>query len=419
MRHAAAPDATAVGAGTLLVAALAAGLILAAASPGAAQETLRREIRDSQLRLEEIRQERQRLEREMAALQERVSDVSARLENIERQIAASADLLRELEFQSAALARGVEETTAELVRTRDRLTERRVVLNTRLRSIYKRGPLHTIRVLLSAESFADLLNRYKYLHLIALYDRWLIEEIGRLERTLASRERELTRNLADMQRIRAERLEEFARLRSLEREQELALQSFRTQARRTEDRLQQLARDEQRLANLVAELERRRLEEERRRAVAGRAPSPEGTLSTRDLGALEWPLEGRLAYRFGPERRPNGVVLRRNGIGIAARPGTPVLAVEAGTVVMAGPFEGYGPSVLISHGGGYYTLYLYLGEVRVREGQVVAARPVLGTVGGDGAPAGPQIEFQVRAPGAGNVPEPVDPLDWLRARSGT
>ncbi|HEX7117404.1 MAG TPA: peptidoglycan DD-metalloendopeptidase family protein [Longimicrobiales bacterium] len=398
--------------------ALGLGLLLLAAAPAAAQESLRREIRESQLRLEQIRQERKQLQQEMEALRARVSDVSGRLANIERQIAASAAVLREIEFQSAAIARSVEETTRELIRSRDRLTERRVVLARRLRSIYKRGPLHTVQVLLSAESFGDLLSRYKYLHLIALYDRLLVDEVEQLERDLVARERELTDNLAELQRLRAEKLSEFARLQSLETEQERALAGYRQRERRALGRLEQLERDEARLTSLVAELERRRIEEERRRAVAGRAATA-GTLTARDLGSLDWPVDGRLIYRFGPERRPNGVTLRWNGIGIGAEPGTEVRAVEAGTVVMAGPFEGYGPSVMISHGGGYYTLYLYLGRVAVQEGQTVTAGQVVGTVGGERTPEGPHLEFQIRAPTrSGGMPEPVDPLNWLRRKAG-
>ncbi len=400
------------------VGAIVAGLILLAAAPAGAQDAIRREIRESQLRLEQIRQEREQLQREMETLRARVSDVSTRLANIERQVAASAAVLREIEFQSAALARSVEETTRELIRSRDRLTEQRIILARRLRTIYKRGPLHTVQVLLSAESFGDLLSRYKYLHLIALYDRLLVDEVSRLEADLVAREKELTANLAELQRLRADKLGEFAHLQSLETEQQRALESYRAREQQAQGRLAQLERDEARLTGLIAELERRRIEEERRRAIAGRTVA-EGTITTADIGTLDWPVDGRLIYRFGPERRPNGVTLRWNGIGIGAEPGTEVRSVEAGTVVMAGPFEGYGPSVMISHGGGYYTLYLYLGSIDVREGQSVLAGQRLGTVGGERTPEGPHIEFQVRAPTrSGGMPEPVDPLTWLRRRAG-
>jgi septal ring factor EnvC (AmiA/AmiB activator) len=399
------------------LASFGAALLLASATTARAQDATPKELRESQLRLERIRKEREDLQREMATLRSRVNDVSGQLVNIERQVAASADVLKELDFQSAALSVSVDSTTRQLLRARDRLRERRVVLRHRLRSIYKRGPLHTARVLLGAESFADLLNRYKYLHLIALYDRTLVQDVGRLERELTVRERELSGGLAQLEHLREEKKGEFDQLRALESEQERTLRSFRQRAQQAEGRLAQLARDEARLTNLVAELERKRIEEERRRAVAGARPAPAGTITTRALGALDWPVDGELVYRFGPQRRPNGVVLRWNGVGIAAQVGSPVRAVEGGTVVMAGPFEGYGPTVMISHGAGYYTLYLYLQAINVREGQKIEARQVVGTVGGEKTPEGAHIEFQVRAPTkSGGIPEPVDPLDWLRRR---
>ena len=125
-----------------------------------------------------------------------------------------------------------------------------------------------------------------------------------------------------------------------------------------------------------------------------------------------------MIYRFGREERPNGTVLRWNGIGIAAPTGTPVQAVEAGTVVLAGPFEGYGLTVVLSHGGGFYTLYLYLEEIRVTQGREVTVGELVGTVGGAATPEGPHMEFQIRAPTDGGAPRAQDPLAWLRARGG-
>lgn len=406
-----------IGLRVLILAIAAAAILLP--SPAHAQEDVRQELRESQRRLDQIRREREQLRAEMAQLQSQVHDVAGQLENIERQISASAAALRELEFQSAALTSTIESTTQQLLLTRDRLNERNVILNQRIRSIYKRGPMHAARVLLSAESFAEVLNRYKYLHLINSYDRKLVREIQHLEAELVHQERELRSDLIQLEALRTARVDELDRLQQLGARHEATLRRFRQREQQAQSRLQQISRDEARLTNTIADLERRRLEEERRRVVAGGAPATEGTITTRDLGSLDWPVDGELVYRFGPERRPNGVVLRWNGIGIAAAPGTPVRAVEAGTVALAGPFEGYGPTVMISHGGGYYTLYLYLGSVAVREGQQVESRQVIGTVGGERTPEGPHIEFQVRAPIRGGVPEAVDPLAWLRGRSGS
>ena len=392
-------------------------IVLALADPAAGQDDLQVQLRESQQRLEQVRRERAALQQQMERLRTRVHTTASELSNIERQVRTSASALEEIEFQSTTLSGSVDEVTGELIRTRDRLRERHAVLLRRLRSIYMRGPLHSLEVLLSAQTFGDLLNRYKYLHLIALYDRLLVEEIQRLERDLVSRDEELRRNLSELQRLRDEKLQEFAQLQFLETQQERALSDARAQERTTQSRIDQLAQDEARLGSVLEDLERRRIDEERRRTVAG-APAAATTLTTADMGNLAWPVDGQIVYRFGREQRPNGVVLRWNGIGIAAPAGTPVQAVEAGTVMMAGPFEGYGPTVIVSHGGGYYTLYHYLQNVAVREGDQLRSGQVIGRVGGQNTPEGPHIEFQVRAPVSGGQPQPVDPLGWLRGRSG-
>ena len=146
--------------------------------------------------------------------------------------------------------------------------------------------------------------------------------------------------------------------------------------------------------------------------------SSELSMSIADAGSLEWPLDGDLIYRFGQEQRPNGLVLNWNGVGIAGLPGSPVRAARNGLIVLAGPFEGYGPSVVLSHGDGFYSLYLYLEEIRVAEGRSIDMGHVIGTVGGSDTAQGPHIEFQVRAPIDGGVPEAQDPLEWLKPRAG-
>lgn len=378
-------------------------------------DDLRQEIQQSQVRLEEIREERERLQREMESLSSRARDVTGELRNIERQISASRSVLAEIDLQHELTAQRVQGSTAELLRTRERLRESEAIHLRRLRDIYQRGPLSTVRVLLGADSFADLLNRYRYLELIARYDRALVERITELEAALEAQNRELQQSMAELGRLRQTKLGEVAELRNVEVEHRQTLERFRSREATARSRLDVLAADEERLTGLIDNLEERRLELERRAAVAGRA-SGAPTLSPEAMGSLPWPVEGPLVYRFGPDRRPNGTVLRWNGIGIGAPPGAPVRAVRSGRVVLAGPFEGYGPTVVLSHGGGFYTLYLYLEEIGVVEGRQVEAGQVVGTVGGRDTPEGAHVEFQIRAPVQGESPQAMDPLPWLRTR---
>ena len=397
--------------------ALAAGLLVLFPSPGSGQDPdLQRQIQESQRRLEAIREERARLQGEMEQVRTRVRDVSSQLRNIEQQLSASRSVLAEVEFQSDFATTRVEEVTAQLLRTREELQEGKAILHRRVRDIYKRGALSSVRVLLGADSFTDLLNRYRYLQLIATYDRTLVERVTELEEALDLTNQQLQANLAELGRLRQEKLGEVAELRSVERERQATLTQFRTRAEQTESRLTQLEADEGRLTDLVDDLERRRREAERRATLSGVGREGPSTLSGADAGSLDWPVEGELIYRFGRERRPNGTVLRWNGIGIRATTGSPVQAVRAGTVVLAGPFEGYGPTVVLSHGGGFYTLYLYLEDIGVVQGREVRAGQVVGTVGGSQTPEGPHLEFQIRAPVGGGAPQAMDPLQWLKER---
>ena len=397
-----------------------AGLVVGVgiATPSAAQETnIGREIQESRRRLEQIQAERTSLEREMESVRSRVQDVAAELGNVERRLSGSRSVLAEIQFQSDAIGDRIATNNRDLVLTREQLRERNATLLRRLRDIYRMGSLHTVRVLLGADSFTDLLNRYRYLSMIAKHDRSLVDRVAELEGELLMHDLRLRQDFTELGRLRQSRVGEVAELRSIENEHQRTLERFRGRERQALSRLQQVEADEIRMTGLIDELERRRVEEERRRTATGAALAP--TLLASDAGDLDWPVEGSLVYGFGRERRPNGTILRWNGIGIGAVAGTPVRAVKEGTVVLAGPFEGYGPSVVLSHGEGFYTLYLYLEDVGVVEGRRVESGQVVGTVGGTDTPEGPHMEFQVRAPQGGASPQAQNPLLWLRESAGS
>jgi peptidoglycan hydrolase CwlO-like protein len=189
--------------------------LLAVSVPGpvaAQDDDLRRQLLESQRRLEEIRAERARLQEEMESVRSRVRNVAEELQNIERQLSASRSALAEIDFQVEAVTEQIDETSAELVTTRQRLRDGNAVLSRRLRDIYKMGSLHTVRVLLGADSFTDLLNRYRYLRMIAAWDRRLVERVGTLEQALAAQNQELRESLAELGRLRQAKAGEVAEL---------------------------------------------------------------------------------------------------------------------------------------------------------------------------------------------------------------
>src|SRR5918999_221562 len=77
------------------------------ALPAYAQQNT--ELRESQLRLQRIRQEREQLQRELEALRSQVRDAAREAANLARQRAASDEALRELDYQADVINDQVEE----------------------------------------------------------------------------------------------------------------------------------------------------------------------------------------------------------------------------------------------------------------------------------------------------------------------
>ncbi len=372
-----------------------------------AQDT--REMERSRKRLEEIRRERDRLQQQQERLQGQVHDVNDELHNLERQRESTQKIVDEIERQIGGLSGQLDRTSAELILAEDNLAERRAVLERRLVDIYKRGALYTFQALLAAESFGDLLSRYKYLYLTSRQDRALVGDVEKLRNRVVEQRDDLLDVRKQLDRTRAEREAEYTKFNELVQARARRLAQLRRTARTTERRLDELQKDEARLNDLLASLERARRDEAR--APGGAAPVP-GSITTADLGRLDWPVEGAIVYRFGRDTLPSGGIIRWNGIGIAANSGTPVKAVESGKVRLVGQFGTYGLTVVLEHGNGYYSVYSHLQSAEVQLSANVSRGQTIGSVGGENSDYGPHLHFEIR----GENQVALNPVEWLRKR---
>jgi septal ring factor EnvC (AmiA/AmiB activator) len=364
------------------------------------------DLERSRQRLDSIRLERTRLQAQQRQLQGQVTDLGAQLRNLERQRETTNRLVNEIETQISGLGSQLERSAAELALAQDNLVERKAVLRRRLSDIYKRGPLYSFQVLLAAESFGDLLTRYKYLYLTSRQDRDLVGDVERLTDRVSRQRNELLGIRSQLDRRREEREAELERYGRLADERSATLRRVQRTSAQTQAQLTALQRTEAQVNDALAELERRR----RNVPTAARV---EGGLTTADLGRLDWPVDGRIVHQFGREELENGGVIRWNGIGIGAAVGTPVRAVEAGTVALRQRLGTYGLTVIVEHGNGYYSLYGQLASAAGVVGTKIERGQVIGTVGGEGSDKGAHLYFEIR----GENQIALDPLAWLRNRN--
>ena len=109
------------------------------------------------------------------------------------------------------------------------------------------------------------------------------------------------------------------------------------------------------------------------------------------------PVQGRLTSPFGWRSNP-----RREfhpGVDLAISLGTPVRATASGTVVFSGNKNGYGETIIISHGYGFQTLYGHNSALLAKVGDKVAKGQIISKVGSTGYSTGPHCHYEVHQNG--------------------
>jgi murein DD-endopeptidase MepM/ murein hydrolase activator NlpD len=114
-------------------------------------------------------------------------------------------------------------------------------------------------------------------------------------------------------------------------------------------------------------------------------------------GKFKAPVDVPISDVFGTRRTFNGKVQSMHqGLDYAAPTGTPVSAVNSGTVLLAGPLYFEGNCVVLDHGQGLLTLYLHLSEIKVKQGERIERGQEVGLSGGTGRATGPHLHLAVR-----------------------
>jgi septal ring factor EnvC (AmiA/AmiB activator) len=370
---------------------VALALALAAAAAGAAPadddlEALKRAIAEGRERVEAY-------EHQERGLFEAIAAVDAAARALVREVRRAEQAAREAAERHAALAAEERELEAEVARTERQLSRRAIAL-------YKAGEAGPLALVFAPGTLRDRLTRIRTLQLLFDRDHALLERARREREALeqARRDAALASQLRDEARAAlGARRAELERERLRKRELLAGVRRDRARERAVLNELEAAARA---LEGKLAEIQ----------ASPGTAPAPAGALPfAAQRGSLDPPVPGRLLRRFGKlidaEYRTQTF---QKGVDFAVEVGEPVYAVAAGEVRFADWFSGYGRTLILDHGDGYFTVTGHLDTIDVAIGQRVAAGDRVGSAGETGSLSGPRLYFEIRS-GA----EAMDPEGWL------
>ncbi|MGA9552677.1 MAG: M23 family metallopeptidase, partial [Candidatus Sulfotelmatobacter sp.] len=129
-------------------------------------------------------------------------------------------------------------------------------------------------------------------------------------------------------------------------------------------------------------------------------------------GSFTAPADAAISDVFGSQRIFNDKTSSPHlGLDFRVPSGTPVAAMNDGTVLLGRPLYFEGNFVVIDHGQGLLTLYLHLSEFKVKEGDQVKRGQIIGLSGGTGRATGPHLHVAVRWQGTY-----LDPALLMRLR---
>lgn len=290
---------------------------------------------------------------------------------------------------------------------------------------YKNSQPNAVALFLKNAEPGQKTRFLRYTRYINDTNQKVIQGLEKQQKELAVQEQKINNELTHLKRIQTD-------IQNSLRRQGLNNSAEQTESRRQNAKIAKDAQkaakqkeDEQRLNNLLNDLEKRKAEqrrqeaEARKKAAEARLAAAEkarkerlatqqkaaaeraamSTLTEEDMkikapeagvaaystngfsrmqGRLKKPVNGTLTGLFGQMRIDNNIW---KGVFYSTAPGTPVNSIFSGTVTYAGELDGYGNVAVIDHGEGYVSIYSGLASIDVAQGYAVNTGNTIGTSG--------------------------------------
>jgi septal ring factor EnvC (AmiA/AmiB activator) len=303
-------------------------------------------------------------------------------ENISLGSAIVSNISEELKF----LKNDIEENNVEIKKIELRITnlknEYAQLIVAASRNLDKDFALMYI---FSSQDFNQAYQRVKYLKFLARYREELVAKLSEEEFNLQLRTSELLLNRKSNERLLIEQKKE---LLSLDKDKVQSIAFIKKLKSQEAELKKEILNRERIQADLEREI-RKIIEEEARKSreanKAGTLTAEEKLISSdfsKNRGKLPWPSEkGLLTGKYGEQDHPvlKGIKIKSNGIDISTLEGSSVRCVFDGQVTKVVAILGANYTVIIRHGE-YRTVYQNLVDVKVKAGDKVKSKDVIGTV---------------------------------------
>ena len=358
---------------------------------------------------------------ELNNIQSEKKSAMEEVEEITSQMASVQAEVDDLQSQLDELNESITTKENEIKEKEENIIQKQELLKTRLVAMYKNGKIKYLDVLLGSNNYVDMIASYDAVKEITDADTKLIDEISAQKQGLEKDKTELEEKKKQVDTVKAQKEAKNQELAEKKSEKDAKVSKLSSDEKAKQSEIEKF---NSAIATAEAEIKRQVAAAKAAAAASssssGSSNSSGGGYINNSSGSLGWPLPSRycsysyITSYFGRRAAPTAGASTNHGaidIGVSYQP---VYAAEAGVVVAASYWSGYGNFIMIWHKakGELYTCYGHLSAYNVSVGSTVSRGQQIATSGNTGISTGPHLHFEVRSGGSSSGCR-VDPLGYL------
>ncbi len=373
------------------------------------QRNYDKELRHQNKAINALKDEIEQLRSKIKKAESREFSTVSRISSLDEEITLTSRLIQSLRREEEKTRARITELKESLEKNENELEILRIRYEQRVVNSYLKGRLTDLEKVFSSTTWRQAMYRTHYLKIISDIEKRMTNQIEKL--------------LIEVSR---QKLEMEAALREnllLKRDKEKQMNAYRNMRIKRERELNRIRTDKKALAGYVDEKEagiqqlesiiKKVLEDKARFEREERIHKQQQALKTKSFSALKgqlpWPASGRIIAKFGRQWNPKHKTTTDNpGIDIKGQPGSAIRAIMGGVVTTITYIRGYGTTIIIDHGGGFYTVYSHVTNIQTNVDSEVRAGDVIAYMGDSGSVDGSKLHFEIWGKG-----QKLNPEKWL------
>ena len=334
---------------------------------------------------------------------------SKRITNLDEEIALVNKLIQSLKKEETSNRNKVNVLKDRIKTKEDELKLLRTRYEQRIVNTYQKGRVSDLEKVLSSTSWRQAVYRTQYLKIISSIEQKMTKDIENILLAINKDKLKLESLLRQSISLKRDKQKQMASLRKIRIKREKELNRIRQDKSALANYMQEKSAGVKQLESIIKKV----LEDKARSEREERIRQQQQALKTKEFnllkGQLPWPTEGRVISKFGKQWNSRLKTTTDNpGIDIKGQPGSPIRSTMSGVVTTITYIRGYGTTVIIDHGGGFYTVYSHVTNIQTQVDSEVRSGDVIAYMGDSGSVNGSKLHFEVWGKG-----QKLDPEKWL------